>query len=282
MSGAVRTVFLSSTSRDLSECREAVYRAIEGLQGYHCARMEDFGSWDSNPDEVCRQLVANCELFIILGGTLYGSVAPAGESYTVREFRTAVAAGKPYLVFVTSDAFNGPGSAEADELRARQMEFREELGRERMVSKFANPQDAALNVVKAIRNWEASGAAGGASRLRLLMDGSDAPGREFSGPFVGIGRGTENAFRIDDPEVSWEHGQIVRTRGQYHYKHLSDTNSTIIRRRGREFLLRPGSHRETILCPQDRLLFGGTTVVVDFDLVGAGRGYMPTTKRPQE
>src|SRR4051794_11068003 len=45
-------VFLSSTARDLSECRTGVYRAIEGLAGYHCVRMEDFGAWDTMPDEL--------------------------------------------------------------------------------------------------------------------------------------------------------------------------------------------------------------------------------------
>ena len=31
----VKTVFLSSTARDLADYREATYRAIEGLDGYH-------------------------------------------------------------------------------------------------------------------------------------------------------------------------------------------------------------------------------------------------------
>ena len=31
----VKTVFLSSTAGDLADYREAAYRAIEGLDGYH-------------------------------------------------------------------------------------------------------------------------------------------------------------------------------------------------------------------------------------------------------
>ena len=42
--GAVRTVFLSSVALSLEGYRNAVYRAIERLDGYHCVRMEDFGA----------------------------------------------------------------------------------------------------------------------------------------------------------------------------------------------------------------------------------------------
>lgn len=52
MYGAMRTVFLSSTSKDLESYREAAYRAIEGLDGYRCVRMEDFGSRDAVAGEL--------------------------------------------------------------------------------------------------------------------------------------------------------------------------------------------------------------------------------------
>ena len=35
----IKTVFLSSTAKDLSSYREAVYRAIAGLDDFHCIRM---------------------------------------------------------------------------------------------------------------------------------------------------------------------------------------------------------------------------------------------------
>ena len=39
------TVFLSSTAKDLQAHRDAAYHAVEGLDGFHCVRMEDFGRW---------------------------------------------------------------------------------------------------------------------------------------------------------------------------------------------------------------------------------------------
>jgi hypothetical protein len=79
----IKTVFLSSTARDLAQYRDAAYQAIEGLDGYHCVRMEDFGARASMADEFCREKVAECELFVGIVGHLYGSCPEGSEqSYT--------------------------------------------------------------------------------------------------------------------------------------------------------------------------------------------------------
>src|SRR2546421_7829816 len=103
-------VFLSSTARDLSECRTQAYHAIEGLAGYHCVRMEDFGAWDIASDELCTQRVAACDLFVILAGPLYGSVVESGKSYTEREYDTAESLHIPCLCFLTADDFLIPAT----------------------------------------------------------------------------------------------------------------------------------------------------------------------------
>src|SRR5215471_4301884 len=156
----MRTVFLSSTSKDLAQCREAAFRAIEGLHGYHCVRMEDFGSWDEAPDDFCRAKVAECELFVCMAGPLYGSLAPAGKSYTEREYDAAVEHSKPCLVFLTADDFPLPANLiESDEQRGRQALFRQGVVKGRIVSRFSNAEQVSVKVVQAIRNWEASQAA---------------------------------------------------------------------------------------------------------------------------
>ena len=99
------TVFLSSTSKDLEQCREAAFRAIKGLHGYHCVRMEDFGSIDEAPDDFCRTKVGECDLFVCIAGPLYGSRSPAGASFTEREFDAAFNGKKPCLVFVTAEDY---------------------------------------------------------------------------------------------------------------------------------------------------------------------------------
>jgi tetratricopeptide (TPR) repeat protein len=73
-------VFLSSSVKDLAPYREAAYRAIQGLEGYHCVRMEDFGAVDRQADDFCRGKIGECQLFVGIVGHLYGS-CPAGSDY---------------------------------------------------------------------------------------------------------------------------------------------------------------------------------------------------------
>jgi hypothetical protein len=101
---AVReTVFLSSVTMGMQPYRDAVYRAIEGLDGYQCVRMEDFGARNTNSDEVCRAHVSECTLFVGILGHEYGSIHElSGQSYTEREYETAVNFGKRPLITSTA------------------------------------------------------------------------------------------------------------------------------------------------------------------------------------
>lgn len=279
----MRTVFLSSVGRDLREFREAAFRAIEGLEGYHCCRMEDFGSWDIDPDEFCRAKVGQADVFVGLLGPLYGSVTPAGPSYTESEFGAAIEHHKRILVFLTADDFPLPSNLiEPDDLRKRQHEFRERASQGRIVVKFSEPDELAKYVIQAIRNMEAGQAASNAtspSRLRIRLDQAQSAPQEFSAAFIGIGRGPRNHIRIDEPDVSWEHGQILFQKGAYYYRQLSESSPSSIIRRGKDFVLEPGENAEIALQTQDRLQIGGSTFVVEFDLTDVDDDYTPTTKR---
>jgi hypothetical protein len=150
------TVFLSSTSKDLEQCREAAFRAIEGLLGYHCVRMEDFGSIDETPDDFCRTKVGECDLFVCIAGPLYGSRSPAGASFTEREFDAAILGKKTCLVFMTSEDYPlAANLIEADEERKCQLEFRKKVSEGRVITRFSTADQVSFKVVQAIRNWEA-------------------------------------------------------------------------------------------------------------------------------
>jgi hypothetical protein len=272
-------VFLSSTSKDLADCRQEVYRAIEGLDGYHCVRMEDFGARPASAADYCDAIVAECEVFVILVGPLYGSFDPSGRSYTEAEYDTARRAGKNCLVFMTAANFPvADDLAEPDDKRAKQDAFRKRLREAHVVKEFADCARLATYVVQALKNCRP-----GESTLRLLRISpvKDAGPVEFRDPLVSIGRSPENQVVLPDGDVSWEQGHIIRMQGGYYYRHLSQTNPTVLRRRGMERLLRPGASEEILLQPQDRLTVGSTTFVVEFDLVGEGHGYVTTAKRGQ-
>jgi hypothetical protein len=135
---SIRTVFLSSTAKDLSEYREASYHAIEGLDGFHCIRMEDFGARDWVSEEFCRAKVAECDIFVGIIGHLYGSCPEGSEkSYTEMEYDSAVRSGKPRLMFVAPDDFSIPVRLiELDDKRKKQSSFRERVNRDRIRADF--------------------------------------------------------------------------------------------------------------------------------------------------
>ena len=152
----IKKVFLSSTARDLAEYRDAAYKAIEGLDGYHCVRMEDFGARDWNADEFCRARVAECDLFVGIVGHLYGS-CPDGsdQSYTEREYEAAVGAEITMQVFVAPESFPVPNDLiEPDETRKKQQAFRERVSKGRIRADFKSPDNLATKVTQAIRNEE--------------------------------------------------------------------------------------------------------------------------------
>jgi hypothetical protein len=65
----------------------------------------------------------------------------------------------------------------------------------------------------------------------------------------------------------WEHGQIILMHGTYYYYHISNVSSTIVQRRGEEYLPRPGKHEDFPLRNQDRLIIGNTKLIIEFDLI---------------
>jgi Domain of unknown function (DUF4062) len=152
-----RMVFLSSTSKGLINHRNAAYKSIEGLDGYHCVRMEDFGAREMAADDFCRARVAECQVFLCVLGFAYGS-RPEGnsQSYTEREFHAAASEQKPILVFLAQEGCCEGEPAEDEESRRQQQAFRELASKNRVRTTFCTPGDLAVAVVQAIRNWEQS------------------------------------------------------------------------------------------------------------------------------
>lgn len=120
------------------------------------------------------------------------------------------------------------------------------------------------------------------NHITLTEDNSDSSGLTATATArLTIGRGPSNSLVIPDETVSWEHGEIVLRDGAYCYRHLSRSNPAILRRRGAEYLFRPGKHNDRSLLPHDRLIVGDHSFVVQFTLVTAD-GHYVTTKRAEE
>jgi Domain of unknown function (DUF4062)/Pentatricopeptide repeat domain len=150
-------VFLSSTSKGLEACREAVFTAIQRLDGCRCVRMEDFGARPAPPEEFCSTAVANCDLFVCIVGPFYGSRTPTDRSFTQYELDAAIHAKKPCFVFMTTDDYPvAANQTEKDADRQRQQEFREQLKAKAntVIELFSTPHEVSWKVIQAIRNWE--------------------------------------------------------------------------------------------------------------------------------
>jgi len=102
---------------------------------------------------------------------------------------------------------------------------------------------------------------------------------------ITIGRAPKNMIRIQEDDVSWEHGQIVFEQGEYVYRHLSNSSRTLLigKGKGREQMFRPGKGEEAALRNQDRLIIGKTTLIIEFDIDGnEDSDYKPTADTPED
>lgn len=152
----MKTIFLSSTSQDLRDYRQAAYDVVEGLEGYHCVRMENFGARNATAHTFDTRKVDTCDLFIGIIGNFHGST-PAGseQSYTELEYEVAVALGKPRLMFLSSlGAPMLPTPLESLEKQQRQQQFRQRIASEHIIDFFNSPSDLTSKVVTSIFNWE--------------------------------------------------------------------------------------------------------------------------------
>ena len=119
-------VYVSSTSKDLEEHRQATIKAIMDL-GHHPVAMENYGAVASLPVDRCLADVRACEVYVLLVAWRYGFI-PEGydQSITELEYCEAVKHGKPRLVFVLGEDAPWPRS-KMDPNGTRVEAFRSEL-----------------------------------------------------------------------------------------------------------------------------------------------------------
>jgi formylglycine-generating enzyme required for sulfatase activity len=154
-SNQTRSVFLSSTAKDLQAYRDVVAGVISRLDGFHCVRMEDFGARDTQADAFCRSKIKHCDIAVFIVGLCHGSSPDQTEaSYTAREYQEAVKAGVSRLVFLSKDeVFYRGYYRESDEQWQRQHAFRARLMQELIRDTFATPEELASKVATALGNW---------------------------------------------------------------------------------------------------------------------------------
>lgn len=100
--GKKYTVFVSSTYDDLKEERREVINALRELNCIPCG-METFPADNDEQFEFIKDVIDECDYFVLIIAGRYGSVSSGGLSFTEMEYRYAVEKGIPVLVFIHSD-----------------------------------------------------------------------------------------------------------------------------------------------------------------------------------
>ena len=102
-------VFVSSTYKDLIEERKEVIHALLELDCIP-AGMELFPATDEDAWSLIKEIIDNCDYYILIIAGKYGSVSNEGVGYTEMELDYAIKTNKPILSFIFEDIDTLPAS----------------------------------------------------------------------------------------------------------------------------------------------------------------------------
>jgi len=139
-------VFVSSTWLDLQPERQAVEVALQRLRELKFVGMEYFGSREEAPREASVREVDNCQLYIGVFGSRYGSGITEAEYRRARERRI------PCLIYCQAQFGTQPELNDANGA-SRIAVLKEEFRRDHLVTEFSSPQDLAARLTADLHRW---------------------------------------------------------------------------------------------------------------------------------
>ncbi len=146
-------VFLSSTSRDLPDCRAAALQACREL-GLGVVAMEDFEAMGLGATDGSLAKVDQADAFLGLFAYRYGYVEPGRPaSVTEMEFDRARQRGLECLCFLVAPDHPWPEERKELEQMPRLEAFKERLKQERIVRWFRSPDELLHQVYRALEGW---------------------------------------------------------------------------------------------------------------------------------
>ena len=189
-------IFISSTHDEMKSYRSQVHTAIHSMS-HHA---EDAVYWVANPMspvEVCRRMIEESDLVVLLLGHSYGSIVPGEEySYIEFEYRHAMACRREVLAFLVDDDTPWPPNyIEHDVVRRGKISaLKETVSGELLPKRFTSPESLELLVVQAIAQ---------ADRAKAKKDSVPAPTQPKGEPVPQINvESTECLILRSDAAVS--------------------------------------------------------------------------------
>src|SRR5262249_42937585 len=143
-----KSVFISSTSKDLAEHRKQVNEAIRRLD-MHPVDMVDFGSQPGGASGVSIGEVALADIFVGILAHRYGYVPEnASKSVTEQEYDEAVRLRVPRLMYLVDPNFDWPPELVEEDKTAQERlaKFKERVEKNEVRSLFTTPENLAEQV----------------------------------------------------------------------------------------------------------------------------------------
>ena len=146
-------VFISSTYEDLQEERKAVMEALLQMNCFPVG-MEYFNASDESQWDVIKQLIDECDYYVLIVAGRYGSVEEStGMSYTQKEFEYAVSKGVPVISFLHKEPDTLPKSKteQNKDSEAKLNAFKEDV-QKRLCKFWTTADNLASQVVLSLTN----------------------------------------------------------------------------------------------------------------------------------
>ena len=145
-------VFLSSTSDDIPDFRQAAIRVIQSVPWTVCAFMEDYSAKPHSARIVDDHEVDSCDFFIGILGFEYGNCPPESTlSFTELEFEAAIDRQKPRFMFLYQPTDPTATKNKASTADPRQEQFRSRVKELHIVDFFATTIDLVAGILKVLR-----------------------------------------------------------------------------------------------------------------------------------
>lgn len=143
-------VFVSSTYEDLQEERQEVMHALLELDCIP-AGMELFPAANEDQWTLIKQVIDDCDYYIVIVGGRYGSVDTDGMSYTEKEYRYAIESDKPVIGFLHKNPDELPAKkTEKSEDKKEKLDAFRSLVSKKMCQFWEGPADLGSKVSRSL------------------------------------------------------------------------------------------------------------------------------------
>lgn len=155
---------------DLREERQEVIQALLELDCIPSG-MELFPAADEDQWSLIKNVIDECDYYVLILAGRYGSTNDKGVSYTEMEYRYALESSKPIIAFLHEDISKiEVGKSESDPEQIRKLNDFQELAKKKMCRFWLTPEDLGSKVSRSVIKLQRSNPAVGWVRGDVVSD----------------------------------------------------------------------------------------------------------------